>query len=200
MTLSLQTRPEQDDAILIGLCLDQADKEAYNTLVKRYLQLVYNYILQWVKDYQLAEDLTQETFIRAYRALGKFDRNRPFKAWLFAIATNVCKTALKKNAQFPLLLDYQAHENNLLENVPDISLPDVEQVADEHTGHQMQQALNQLAPSVRQALILRHVYDLPYEQVAAIMDTKLNTVRTWLKRGRESLIKILDKPGGLLDE
>jgi RNA polymerase sigma-70 factor, ECF subfamily len=185
-----------DDIAIIRLATER-DPAAFNMLVKRYLKPVYNYIFHFVQDATLAEDLTQETFMRAYRALGNFDRNRTFKPWLFAIATNVSKTALKKSQQGELLLSDDGQEINLLENIAAPQSADDLPISDQRMADLVQQALGKLSPSVRQAIILRHVYDLSYESVAQVMDVNINTVRTWLRRGRESLKTILENSGGL---
>lgn len=184
-----------DDVTLIQLSLS-ASPGAFNQLVRRYLKQVYSFNYHFVQDVQMAEDITQETFLRAFRALNRFDQTRPFKPWLFTIATNLCKTALKKNQSAPLLLDDDAVEGNILEN---IEAPQAREdsISDEGLQRVMHQALENLSPSVRQAMILRHVHDLAYEEVAEAMDANVNTVRTWLKRGRESLKIYLETHGGL---
>jgi RNA polymerase sigma-70 factor (ECF subfamily) len=167
--------------------------------MKRYLKQVYGYIFNTVNgDVTLAEDLTQETFLRVYRALDKFDQNRLFKPWLFTIATNVCKTALKKQQHQPILLSESAQAMNFLDNIAD-DKSGIEPIPDTHVAEGIQTALGKLSPNIRQALILRHVYDLSYEQVASVMQANTNTVRTWLKRGRESLKNRFEQWGGLLD-
>lgn len=187
---------ELDDATLIRQCLDKR-QEAFNVLVKRYLRPIYSYICHYVEDSQLAEDLTQETFLRAYRSLGSFDRSRSFKSWLFAIATNVSKSALRRNRQSPVLLHDETHSLNLLENMEGSLACFEEEISDDRLARIVGQSLRKLPLPVRQAIILRHVYDLSYEEVAQAMQANLNTVRTWLKRGREQLRTLFEKNGGL---
>lgn len=198
MIMAVTPLSELEDAPLIRLCLDK-QPGALNTLIQRYLKSVYSYIYHTVQNTEMAEDLTQETFLRMVRALHQFDQKRTFKPWLFTIATNVSKTALKKNQSAPLLLAH--HEDsalNFLENIADMQDTAAEDaISDEGIQGVLHEALSTLSPTVRQAIILRHVYDLPYEHIADTMNANINTVRTWLKRGRESLKQHLETTGGL---
>lgn len=195
MITTLPSLTDLDDIALICMCR-KSHPEAFNVLMRRHLKPVYTYVHHSVQDPQLAEDLTQEIFLRVYRSLGRFDTSRPFKPWLFTIATNVCKTALKQTQQHPLLLSQEACDCNLLENQADSTLFE-EGITDDALRRIIHQALAQLPPSIRQAIILRHVYDLPYNTIAKVMQANLNTVRTWLKRGREHLKVLLEQHGGL---
>lgn len=183
-----------NDAALVQCCINKTPG-AFNTLTKRYLKPVYSYIFHYVQNAELAEDLTQETFVRAYRSIHRFDPSRSLKPWLFAIATNVSKTALKQGQHQAILLSDEASEQNLLENLEDSRCLD-EAVTDEAVCQMLQEALRKLPVSVRQAMVLRHVYDLAYDEVAEVMQANVNTVRTWLKRGRENLKTILEHHGG----
>jgi RNA polymerase sigma-70 factor (ECF subfamily) len=195
MTLTAQSLENLDDQAVITHALNQTPG-AFDVLVKRYLKQVYSYVFHTVQNKELAEDITQETFLKAYRALGQFDKTRNFKPWLFAIATNAGRSMLKKNQRNPILLNTEPGKPDLFENIED-SHPLEETIHDERLEDQVADALEQLNPSVRQALILRHVEDLSYEDIAQTMGANLNTVRTWLKRGRENMKQLLETAGGL---
>ncbi len=185
---------ELSESLLIRLCCD-GRTDAFSVLVKRYTPLVYGFILHYVKNPQLAEDLTQETFIKAFRAIERFDSSKPFRPWLMTIATNTSKTELKRNQQREILLNDNSSEANLLENIPDDTVS--ENLTDVALQQILSQALQSLPENVLQALVLRHVYDMPYEEVATALQANLNTVRTWLRRGRDSLKDLLEKHGAL---
>ena len=197
-TQQFEQLTELNDSALVKLSLAK-DATSFNVLMKRYLKPVYSFIYHTVHNTEMAEDLTQETFLRVYRALGQFDQQRLFKPWVFTIATNVCKTALKKNQNTAILLSEQADGMNLLENRESLASSEVP-VRDSKVAVSVQQALQKLPAPVRQALILRHVYDLSYEQVAHVMHANTNTVRTWLRRGRDSMKSLLGHTGGLYDQ
>lgn len=194
MTVMTANRPLKtlDDPSLAELCLNHHPL-AFGVLAKRYFVPIYHFAAASVQNPQLAEDITQEVFIRAYRSLAKYDRRRPFKPWLFAIASNVCRSVVMKPNQTPVYFDDPANEAVFSSyqaqlastTLPEDALPDVA------LGAQLKAALGQLSPPVRQAFILRHVYDFPYEQVAHVMGANLNTVRTWLRRGRETMQRLM---------
>jgi RNA polymerase sigma-70 factor, ECF subfamily len=195
MVKTLTSLKVLDDTELIRLHTKK-EPDALNILMKRYLKPVYSYVYHYVQSPELAEDLTQETFLRAYRSLAGFDRRRPFKPWLFAIATNVCKTALRQKRNQAIPFSEDAEGMNILENCIDPGQA-TDEISDQRVQGLIHQSLAKLSPSVRQALILRHVYDMPYDVVAETMAANLNTVRTWLKRGRESLKTLLEPHGGV---
>lgn len=195
MLTTLPLLTHLSDADLLRLCQQQAP-HAFDTLMRRYLKAVYSYVYHYTQHVELAEDLTQETFLRVYRALGRFDTRRPFKPWLFTIATNACKSALRKQRTGDVLLSERDGNISLLENQADPHT--IEATAhDESLQATLHTALGRLSPSVRQALLLRHVYDLSCEDVAAMLQANLNTVKTWLRRGRESLKDALIRDGGV---
>lgn len=194
MTVMTANKPLKslDDASLAELSLNHHPL-AFGVLAKRYFTPVYHFVGAAVQNQQLAEDITQEVFIRAYRYLARYDRNRPFKPWLFTIASNVCRSVVMKPNQTPIYLDDPANEAALqayqakFANAP---LPE-DLLPDEALGLRLKAALGKLSPPVRQAFILRHVYDFPYDQVAQVMGANLNTVRTWLRRGRETMHRLM---------
>lgn len=174
---------------------------AQTELVNRYLTLVYHTIFHLIHDAQLTEDLCQETFIRVFRALPQFQQHRSFKPWLLTIATNVSKSHLKKSwRQHETLMNYGDDEQSYksIENQLDIAVHEnpEESLMDEKQQEQLSQALAKLPEAMRQALILRHVHNLSYEEVAEALDAKINSVRTWLKRGRERLMVLLEQAPG----
>ncbi len=181
VTVPAQDLSEQD---LLHLCQQTQHPAAFNTLVKRYLKPTYSYIFHLVQNPELAEDLTQETFLRAYRNVSQFDRSRPFKPWLFAIATNASKTLLLKQ-KHRLAVETQSSED-CLETAHDIAMA-YNIVSEETTRQWVYHGLKQLAPLVRQAILLRCVHELTYEEIAAVMQANPNTVKTWVKRGKAEL-------------
>ena len=175
-----------DDGTLVRLSLTTRP-EAFDVLVKRYLKPVYTVVAHTVQDPDLAEDLTQETFLRVFRSLSRFDTSRPFKPWLFTIAVNLAKTALRQAKTRPVLLSESGQEMNLLENQADPQSMEGPSVSDDGLKAAVDKALASLPESTRQAMILRHLHDLSYEEVATSLNANINTVRTWLRRGREAL-------------
>ena len=189
---------DSSDAELIQSCrsgLGSSQALAQTLLCKRYLPFVYNVVYRLVGQASIAEDMTQETFMRVIRSLNQFDTQRSFKPWVVTIATNVCKTHLKKQQSAPILLsgsDDDTPQSSPLENMADPSTwPPDDGFMDGVSEAELNAALDELSPTIRQALILRHLHDMSYEDIAVALEANLNSVRTWLKRGRERLLRNL---------
>lgn len=189
---------DSSDAELIMACRNSSgSSQAQTLLCKRYLPFVYNVVYRMVGQASIAEDMTQETFMRVIRSLNQFDTQRSFKPWLVTIATNVCKTHLKKQQSAPILMSGSetgddGPQASPLENMADPSTwPPEEGFMEGVTDDELNAALDELSPSIRQAMILRHMHDMSYEDIAVSLEANLNSVRTWLKRGRERLLKSL---------
>ncbi len=187
---SLKVKPIDDgldDASLIKACLN-GDKRAYEVLLRRYQKLVYNVLYQMVHSHEMASDLTQETFLKAYRALGTFRTDGKFKPWLLRIATNTCLNAIRDNKEHDSL-------DNLLEENPGAEPAydeKIEELVEWRLTHQkLEVALKQLPIRHRQVFILRYQHDLPYEEIAEISGESVSTIKSLLYRIREKLRKML---------
>ena len=134
---------------------------------------------------QDAEDMCQETFVRAIRSLKNWDSARDFEPWLLSIAGNRCRTSLSTRRKRP--------QNNLeLEFVPD-GAPD-EQAA-ENLAEEVDVALREVRGDYRRAFLLFHEREMRYDQIAEILDVPLGTVKTWVHRARRELVDHLRKRG-----
>ncbi|MBP86023.1 MAG: RNA polymerase subunit sigma-24 [Planctomycetaceae bacterium] len=152
-------------------------------LVDRFRGRVYGLCYRMLSNREDAEDAVQETFVRVLKNLAKWDSNRDFEPWLFAIAGNRCRTALAKRRRRPA-------SYTIVEPLPD-ARPD-EQAAKELT-EEVQLGLQRLRPDHRQAFVLFHQHELTYEQIAEAMSRPLGTVKTWIHRARGELIRFLQE-------
>lgn len=196
------------DIRLIEACLASADSAAseksFRTLVERYSGLVFNVVYKMTHQYELAEEITQETFVKAFQHLSQFDRSRSFKPWLLRIASNTAISALRKKtvAQVPLdVMSEQGIEVAEGENVlsmhrqlgdDSLTLLEKKMAQEEVLG-----LLEKLDPKYRQILILRYSEELSYEEIAEVLAIPLNTVRTWIRRGLEKLKYLVNSGEGL---
>src|SRR5581483_8785808 len=144
------------------------DQKSFEALVRRYQKLVYNVIYQMIRSHESAADLTQDTFLKAYRALSSFDLDRSFKPWLLRIATNSTLNHIR--------FTKGAHSlEELLEQNPQAepaARDDVEaEVEFRVSQHQLFDALGQLPMRQRQIFILRYQQDLPYDEIAEVTNT-----------------------------
>ncbi|MBK8190334.1 MAG: sigma-70 family RNA polymerase sigma factor [Vampirovibrionales bacterium] len=179
-TLPPLAPPSQVDVDCIRLA-QSGDARAFSRLVGLWLPPVYAFLFRMTGDAQQAEDLSQETFIKAYRNLSRFDTRRSFKPWLFRIAVNTARSAFraKRPAGIPL-------EEAFIDADP--AGPDEMQALEARFNSQIAlEAVMKLDIRYRQALWLRYQEELSYEEVADAMQTPLNTVRTWIRRGLQTL-------------
>lgn len=175
------------DAELVGKTR-AGDNKAFEGLVRRYQKLVYNVIYQMIRNHDSAADLTQDTFLKAYRALPGFDTDKSFKPWLLKIATNATLNSIRDRKG-------QQSLEQLLEQNPQAepaSTEDLEREVEWRVSqHMLFDALGQLPIQQRKVFILRYQQDLPYEEIADISELTVSSVKSLLFRARENLRKLL---------
>lgn len=176
----------------------RGDVEAFNQLVRLYEVRVYNLCYRMLGDADAAADVTQETFIAAYRNLPRF-RGGVFRAWLLRIATNACHDTLRARKRRPAVSLDAAQES---ESGPLSYLADTAEAPDEtalrhELARAIEQGLAQLPDDQRIVVILSDVQGLAYEEIAEITGANLGTVKSRLSRGRARLRDIL-RAGELL--
>ena len=173
----------------------QGDEIALTVLVRRYQTAVFNVAYRFLGNRQDAEDAAQEAFVRAFRALGRFDGERPFAPWIKRITANHClnrleaakirpsipETDLSAPGETAVTLDKWAHHN-----------PNPEQLllAQEQAGN-IRAAIVDLPPRYRMAIELRHFQQLSYEEMAVMMERPLSSVKSDLYRARKMLAEKL---------
>lgn len=177
----------------------RGDIEAFNQLVRTYEGRIYNLCYRMLGDGDAAADVTQDTFISAYRNLHKF-RGGVFRAWLFRIATNACYDALRARKRRPTVsLDLPADDEG---DAPGLDLPDSAESPDEFVlrrelARAIQAGLAQLPEDQRVMIILSDIQGLAYDEIAEVTNTNLGTVKSRLSRARARLRDIL-RAGELL--
>ena len=163
--------------------------EAFDQLVSRYLKLIYNFLYSMSKDREAADELTQETFLKVWKNLKKFQVDKNFKVWIYAIARNVLIDWFrkKKNINFSQL-DFS--EDNLFEE----TLIDTEPLPPELFERQeiveeLNGALTEISPDYRMIILLHDKEDLTFEEIAEITKKPMNTVKSQYRRGILALRK-----------
>jgi RNA polymerase sigma-70 factor, ECF subfamily len=154
-------------------------------LVERYQGPVYGLCYRMLGQRQDAEDMAQETFVRALRSLAQWDSNREFMPWLLAIAGNRCRSCMAIRMRRPA-------STPLVEQLPDRE-PDAapaRQLAEE-----LNLALEDLRPEYREAFLLFHEQELSYAEIGAALGCPLGTVKTWVHRARREVISVLQNRG-----
>lgn len=167
------------DADLIARVLVREDQNAFGELVRRYQSPVRGFLARMTRgDLHLADDLAQETFLKAWRKLHTFGGGSRFSTWLFAIAFNEFRGMARQRRE-PALAD--------AENLPEEAAP----AADPHLRLDLTEALNRLNSNERAAVVLCCQNGLSHEDAAKVLDCPLGTVKTNVLRGREKLRKQL---------
>ena len=177
-----------EDAELIRKALT-GDQRACRDLVRRYQRQVFSVLLRVVRRPEDAEDLTQETFVRMFRALDRYDPERPFTAWLFTIATRIGIDHLRRRKLQTFSLSV-AEPGSTEEHTIDVEDPGLK--PDEVTIHaeeerRAQDLIDTLPEHYRIVVLLRHQQDLSYEEIAQALNLPLGTVKARIHRARALL-------------
>ncbi len=165
------------------------DKKAYDLLVVKYQRRLEYVLLKFIKDEHEVYDIAQETFIKAYRALGSFRGDSAFYTWLYRIGVNTAKSYLVNNKKHDVILrDITTGEDddtfNILELIPDNFTPEAGLI-NKQILLTVKSAIANLPDELRRAIILREMEGLPYEEIAKIMECPIGTVRSRIFRARE---------------
>ena len=173
------------DRVLAG------DKSAFNFLVLRYQHKVAALISRFVKDSHEVEDVTQEAFIKAYRALKLFRGDSAFYTWLYRIAVNTAKNYLVSRGRRPPSTDFDLDDAELVEDTPALRESETPegQLQRDRLEALIDQAIEELPEDLRTAFRLREFSGLSYEDITQIMDCPVGTVRSRIFRAREAIDK-----------
>ena len=194
MTAGGEQYPEDLELVRGAL---QGSEDAYRALVQRYERPVLSLIRRMVRHSSLAEDLAQEVFLKAFRALASFDQSRKFSSWLFKIAHNTAIDQLRRReiATVPLEVP-DPNEPDLVAILPD---PGAETPAGRaerrDLARAIQGAVESLKPLYREVVVLRYQEGLAYEEIAEITELPLGTVKTHLFRARKAMVSHLEARG-----
>jgi RNA polymerase sigma-70 factor, ECF subfamily len=179
---------EQIDQELV-LRVQRGDKTAYDHLVRKYQYKIIQMVNRFVKDPNEAQDVAQEAFIKAYRALGNFRGESAFYTWLYRIAVNTAKNYLVSRARRYSQFEIDAQEAEQLGSLPqlkNLDTPEQQLLNDEIVEH-IKSAIDKLPEEMRMAIMLREFEGLSYEEIALTMDCPVGTVRSRIFRAREAI-------------
>ena len=170
--------------------VQQGDKRAFDLLVIKYQRRIMRLLARMINDPDEVEDLAQETFIKAYRALPQFRGDSQFYTWLYRIAVNTARNWQSASHRRPLAAhEYQNEEGetfNVLDTLTEVHTPESELVS-QQVARTIQNAINHLAPELRTAIVLRELEGLSYEEIAQVMNCPIGTVRSRIFRAREAI-------------
>ena len=178
---------EADQALVERV--QRGDKKAFDLLVLKYQHKVGNLIARYIRDPAEVLDVTQEAFIKAYRALPKFRGDSAFYTWLYRVAINTAKNHLAAQARRPPGDDIEAdmaEQMDMGSPLKEFATPE-NLALEREIAHTIQRALDQLPDDLRTAITLRELEGLTYEEIAQAMECPIGTVRSRIFRAREAI-------------
>ena len=181
---------ESTDTTLVKR-VQKGDKGAFDMLVLKYQHKIVNLVMRYVRDQEQALDITQEAFIKAYRALPRFRGDSAFYTWLYRIAVNTAKNHLAAQRRRPLdiELDLQDPEQyDLHAKLKETDTPEGVTLSNE-LKETVERAIASLPEDLRTAIILRELDGMSYEEIAQTMECPVGTVRSRIFRARDAIAK-----------
>lgn len=169
--------------------VQQGDKKAFDLLVLKYQQKITNLISRYIRDQHEVLDVTQEAFIKAYRAIPKFRGDSAFYTWLYRIAINTAKNYLVAQGRRPPTDDVEAEMAEQMDvgvRLKETGTPE-NHVLTEEISLTVQKAIDELPEDLRTAIILRELEGMSYEEIANAMSCPVGTVRSRIFRAREAI-------------
>ncbi len=202
VTVDFEARPQigsralrdLDDSGLVAAFL-AGEKRAFTELVERYHGRLVNFVYRTTGDRERSEDLVQETFIRVYRHLHRFDQTKKFSTWVYTIASNLAKNELRNRSRNPLVLfqmirkSWEA-DHRPLEWEDNTYRPD-DLFRKRHLRHLVETAVSELPEHHRTVFVLREMEGKTYEEIAEITGCNLGTVKSRLNRARNNFAQVI---------
>ena len=176
---------------LINL-VKKGDKKAYEVLVLQYQDRLVFSVYKFLKDYELAQDIAQEAFVKAFKNIEKFRGDSSFYTWIYRIAINTAKNFLSSKSRKSEVYDDEIMELKLSESAATSENPENILEAEELRSIMMD-AIQGLPDDIRSTLSLREFDGLSYEQIAEVQNCPIGTVRSRIHKGREILDKTFSK-------
>ncbi len=183
-----------NDSEVVQRFLD-GEQRAFGELVDRYDTRLVNFVYRTVGDREKAQDLVQETFIRVYRHLHRFDQSKKFSTWIYTIASNLAKNELRNRSRNPLVLFQTIKKNWDADHRPleweDESFKPDDLFRKRHLREMVEKAVRELPEHHKIVFVLRELEGRTYEEIAEITDTNLGTVKSRLNRARNNFARIV---------
>lgn len=180
---------EESDLSLVQRA-QRGESGAFDALVRRYQHKVVKLVMRYVRNPTEAEDIAQDAFIKAYRALSRFRGDSAFYTWLYRIAINTAKNSLAARVRNPVQLDSSGSGDEdrpgLEERMIDTATPEALALTEEIRAT-VSAAIDRLPEDLRTAIMLRELEGLSYEEIAKTMDCPVGTVRSRIFRAREAV-------------
>lgn len=172
--------------------VQKGDRQAFEILLAKYERPIYSFIFHFFRDRAMCEDLTQETFLRAYRFIGSFRPREKLSTWLFSIAKNLCIDELRRLRK-GTTVDIDAVEPDLLvADAAEGTDPQLSAIIAQQ-GDILRSAITRLPDKYRTCIILFYFNELSYEEISEVMKVSLSNTKILLFRGKKMLMEIFRK-------
>lgn len=171
--------------------VQRGDKGAFDLLVLKYQHKIVNLVMRYVRDPELALDITQEAFIKAYRALPRFRGDSAFYTWMYRIAVNTAKNHLAAQRRRPVNVELDMQDPDqydLHAKLMETDTPEAISLSNE-LRETVERAIAALPEDLRTAIILRELEGMSYEEIAQTMECPVGTVRSRIFRARDAIAK-----------
>ena len=183
---------EEDARLLRGL--RAGIESAYEELLARYQQPVYSVVYRLLGDQNDACDVVQEVFLKVFRSVGSFQERSSLRTWIYRIAVNEAhnhRRWFSRHRKHEVAIEQENEEHRSYEVTPDPGPSPFDWARDRETQALIEQALNEVSPVFRTAVVLRDIEDLSYEEISDILQVSLGTVKSRILRGRDALRRAL---------
>jgi RNA polymerase sigma factor (sigma-70 family) len=185
------TQKHEDDLIIIRSVLS-GDSSQFALLWQKYNKQIFASVLKLVRSIDDADDIVQDTFLKAFNALHSYNQTFPFPAWLYKIASNTCIDYFRRKRIRPISIENINREGgDIYDIIPDKSTPIDVNIINNETKEQLLKAVEQLPLRYKQCIQLRHFEELSYEEISIKMNLPLGTVKITLFRARKMLLNML---------
>ena len=170
----------------------EGDVQAFNQLITRYKDRLYNFLYRIVNDVELAEDLAQDTFLKVYINKDSYKELYKFSTWMYTIAKNLAFTELRKKKRRKTSSFSEISKDDWEIQVADPTSDTIEdEIMNAEKRRNIQSALFQISIDFRTIIILRDIQELSYEDISKIIEVPIGTVKSRINRGREKLYQLL---------
>ncbi len=171
------------------------EKKAFEMIIQKYQSPLVNYVGRMVKENELARDITQEVFVKAYSSLHSYRQEYKFKTWLFKIASNsvIDYWRKKKIKAFSIDQQYNPDSDSVPFQIPSGDTSVVKTIELHEARERIEEVLEKLPPSLRELFIWRHINDLSYEEMAEIQGIPVGPIKNRVFQAKEILRKYMEK-------
>jgi len=185
------SQADKDDAAL-AVKVQKGDREVFGELVERFQTRIYSFCYQFFRDRDIAAEMAQETFLRAYRYIKKYDPNKKFSTWIYSIAKNICIDEKRKRDRSRTVSIDDVSPTSLQFEQQGQHLKDPSQISLQLEDRMLlESAIARLPDKYRAAIILCYFQELPYQQIADVLGLSLNLVKVRIFRAKKQLLEIL---------